>query len=41
MHDRPAVTKAVEVGEELGSNYNLATDKETQKTLFGQSARRS
>ena len=40
MHDRPAVAKAVKVGEELRANYNLATDKEAQKVLFGQRARR-
>ena len=40
MHDRPAVAKAVRVGEELRANYNLATDKEAQKVLFGQRARR-
>lgn len=40
MHDRPAVAKAVKIGEELRANYNLATDKEAQKVLFGQRARR-
>jgi GST-like protein len=40
MHDRPAVAKAVRVGEELRANYNLATDTEAQKVLFGQRARR-
>jgi GSH-dependent disulfide-bond oxidoreductase len=40
MHDRPAVARAVKVGEELRANYNLATDKEAQKVLFGQRARR-
>ena len=40
MHDRPAVAKAVKIGEELRSNYNLATDQEAQKVLFGQRARR-
>ncbi len=39
MHDRPAVAKAVKVGEELRANYNLATDTEAQKVLFGQRAR--
>ncbi len=39
IHDRPAVAKAVKVGEELRSNYNLATDKEAQAVLFGQRAR--
>ena len=40
MHDRPAVAKAVRVGEELRAKYNLATDREAQKVLFGQRARR-
>ena len=40
MHDRPAVAKAVKIGEELRANYNLATDKDAQKILFGQRARR-
>jgi GST-like protein len=40
MHDRPAVAKAVKVGEELRANYNLATDKDAQAVLFGQRARR-
>ena len=40
LHDRPAVAKAVKIGEELRANYNLATDKDAQKVLFGQRARR-
>jgi GST-like protein len=40
MHERPAVAKAVKVGEELRASYNLATDKDAQKVLFGQRARR-
>jgi GST-like protein len=40
MHDRPAVAKAVKVGEELRANYNLATDKDAQSVLFGQRARK-
>ena len=40
MRDRPAVAKAVKVGEELRSNYDLSKDKEAQKILFGQRARR-
>lgn len=40
MHDRPAVARAVVVGEDLRSkDYNLGTDKEAQKVLFGQRAR--
>jgi GST-like protein len=40
LHDRPAVAKAVKVGEDLRANYNLATDRDAQKVLFGQRARR-
>jgi GST-like protein len=40
MHDRPAVARAVKIGEELRASYNLATDREAQKVLFGQRARR-
>jgi GST-like protein len=39
MRERPAVAKAVKIGEELRNNYNLATDKEAQAVLFGQRAR--
>ena len=40
MRDRPAVAKAVKIGEDLrAAAYNLATDKEAQKILFGQRAR--
>jgi GSH-dependent disulfide-bond oxidoreductase len=40
IHDRPGVSKAVRVGEELRASYNLASDKQAQKVLFGQRARR-
>jgi GST-like protein len=40
MRDRPAVAKAVKIGEELRSNYDLSKDKEAQKVLFGQRARK-
>jgi GST-like protein len=41
MHDRPAVAKGVKAGEELRqAGYNLGTDKEAQKVLFGQRARK-
>jgi len=41
IQQRPAVAKAVKVGEELRSkDYSLATDKDAQKILFGQRARR-
>jgi GST-like protein len=39
VRERPAVAKAVKVGEELRANYDLATDKDAQKILFGQRAR--
>jgi GST-like protein len=39
MRARPAVAKAVKIGEELRNNYDLATDKEAQAVLFGQRAR--
>ena len=39
MQARPAVAKGVKVGEELRQNYNLATDKDAQRVLFGQRAR--
>ena len=38
MEARPAVAKAVLMGADLRKNYDL-TDKETQKVLFGQTAR--
>jgi GST-like protein len=41
MRERPAVAKAVRVGEELRSAYNLANDKDAQKVLFGQRARKA
>ena len=41
MHERPAVAKGVKVGEELRANYNLATDTEAQKVMFGQTARKT
>jgi GSH-dependent disulfide-bond oxidoreductase len=40
VRDRPAVAKAVKIGEDLrAAAYNLATDKDAQKILFGQRAR--
>jgi GST-like protein len=42
VRERPAVAKAVKVGEDLRSAaYSLATDKEAQKILFGQRARKA
>jgi GST-like protein len=40
MRERPAVARGVRAGEELRTAYNLATDTEAQKVLFGQRARR-
>lgn len=37
--ERPAVAKAVRLGEDIRKQYNLAQDKEAQKILFGQRAR--
>jgi GSH-dependent disulfide-bond oxidoreductase len=39
MQAKPAVAKAVIVGEELRAGSNLATDKDAQAILFGQKAR--
>ena len=39
IHDRPAVARAVVVGAEEREKWNLATDKDAQKILFGQRAR--
>ena len=36
---RPAVAKGIVVGKALREGYNLATDKEAQKIMFGQKAR--
>ncbi len=39
VSERPAVAKAVLVGKELREGYDLATDKQAQKIMFGQRAR--
>jgi GSH-dependent disulfide-bond oxidoreductase len=39
--ERPAVARGVKVGEEVRAQWNLATDKEAQRILFGQRARRA
>ena len=39
IESRPAVAKAIKVGEAERGKANLATDKEAQKILFGQRAR--
>jgi GST-like protein len=41
MYDRPAVARGLKAGEELRRpGYNLKEDKEAQKILFGQRARK-
>ncbi|MCL4764689.1 MAG: glutathione S-transferase N-terminal domain-containing protein [Hyphomicrobiaceae bacterium] len=40
IHDRAAVARAVTVGAEEREKWNLAKDKDAQKILFGQRARR-
>jgi GST-like protein len=41
VRERPAVARAIKVGEDLRSaSYSIAQDKEAQKILFGQRARR-
>jgi GST-like protein len=39
MRARPAVAKAVKIGEDLRATFNLADNKEAQSVLFGQRAR--
>lgn len=39
IHDRPAVARAVAVGAEERSRFDLSKDKEAQSVLFGQRAR--
>jgi GST-like protein len=39
MRARPAVAKAVKIGEDLREKFTLATDKAAQAVLFGQRAR--
>ena len=41
IHDRSAVERAVKVGAEEREKWNLAQDKDAQKILFGQRARKS
>lgn len=40
MDARPAVARGVRVGAELRQNYDLANDREAQRVLFGQTARK-
>jgi GST-like protein len=40
MEARPAVARGVRVGAELRQNYDLANDREAQRVLFGQTARK-
>ncbi len=39
LRARPPVARGVKVGEDLRQNWNLGTDKDAQKILFGQRAR--
>jgi GST-like protein len=39
VRDRPAVARALKVGEDVRAQWDLATDKEGQRILFGQRAR--
>jgi GST-like protein len=39
VRDRPAVGRALKVGEDVRAQWDLATDKEGQRILFGQRAR--
>jgi GSH-dependent disulfide-bond oxidoreductase len=39
VRDRPAVSRALKVGEDVRAQWDLATDKEGQRILFGQRAR--
>jgi GST-like protein len=39
IQSRPAVSKAVRVGEDVRTQYNLAEDRAAQQILFGQTAR--
>ena len=39
IHERPATKKAYEVGESIKDRFDLATDEEARKVLFGQGAR--
>jgi GST-like protein len=39
IHDRPAVARAVAVGQDERAKWNLAADKDAQSVLFGQRAR--
>ena len=39
IRSRPAVAKAVKVGEDISDKFDLAGDKQAQSVLFGQKAR--
>ncbi len=41
MKARPAVHKGIDIGKDIRAKSNLATDKEAQKVLFGQRARKA
>jgi GST-like protein len=39
VRDRPAVGRGIKVGEDVRAKWDLATDQDAQKILFGQKAR--
>ena len=41
IHDRPAVSRAVVVGQEERAKWDLGKDKDAKSVLFGQRARKS
>jgi GSH-dependent disulfide-bond oxidoreductase len=41
VKSRPAVSKGIDIGKDVRAKMDLSTDKEAQKILFGQRARRS
>jgi GST-like protein len=40
IHERPATKKAYEIGDSIKDRFDLTTDEEARKVLFGQGARR-
>lgn len=40
IHERPATRKAYEIGESIKDRFDLTTDEEARKVLFGQGAKR-
>ncbi len=39
LQERPAITKAVHIGDEISEKFDLAGDKNAQAVLFGQTSR--